>query len=58
MLSGPLSIDWSTIRLTIPGYVVWVAVLYALAGNSIAHLIGKPLVELNFARERVEADFR
>ena len=58
MLSGPLSIDWSAFRLTVPGYVVWVAVLYALAGNSIAHLIGKPLVELNFARERVEADFR
>jgi putative ATP-binding cassette transporter len=57
-LSGVLEIQWRTIHLTIPGYVVWVAVLYALIGNWIAHMIGRPLVALNFSRERVEADFR
>jgi vitamin B12/bleomycin/antimicrobial peptide transport system ATP-binding/permease protein len=57
-LSGPLTVRWGTAGLTIPGYIVWVAVLYALIGNWMTHLIGNPLVALNFARERVEADFR
>jgi len=57
-LSGPLMLRWGEVSLTIPGYVVWVAVLYAFVGNWMAHRIGKPLVELNFVRERVEADFR
>ncbi len=38
--------------------MVWVAVLYALAGSLLTHTIGRPLIGLNFARQRVEADFR
>jgi putative ATP-binding cassette transporter len=39
-------------------YIVWVALLYALIGDGLAHLIGKPLIALNFAQQGVEADFR
>jgi putative ATP-binding cassette transporter len=57
-LSGPLHFQWGGTTVVVPGYVVWVAVLYSLIGNGVAHLIGSPLVGLNFTRERVEADFR
>jgi ABC-type long-subunit fatty acid transport system fused permease/ATPase subunit len=38
--------------------MVWVAVLYALAGSLLTHFIGRPLIGLKFARQQVEADFR
>ena len=44
--------------LGIPGYLVWVAILYAAAGTLIAHLIGRPLVDLDIEQQRREADFR
>jgi putative ATP-binding cassette transporter len=43
---------------TIPGYLVWAALLYAIAGTALTHLIGRPLVRLNFNQQRYEADFR
>ena len=58
MLSGPLVLDVGTQRFVIPGYMVWIAVLYALAGDWVAHLIGKPLITLNFSQQGAEADFR
>jgi putative ATP-binding cassette transporter len=42
----------------IPGYLVWAALFYALAGTLLTHLIGWPLVALNFNQQRYEADFR
>ncbi len=54
VISGPLEVA----GVTIPGYMVWVALLYAIAGTWLTHLIGQPLIGMNFARQRVEADFR
>ena len=45
--------DWN-----IPGYLVWAAVVYAVIGTVLTHLIGWPLVGLNFLQQRYEADFR
>jgi vitamin B12/bleomycin/antimicrobial peptide transport system ATP-binding/permease protein len=45
--------DWS-----IPGYLVWAALLYAMIGTWLTHRIGRPLVTLFFQQQRVEADFR
>jgi putative ATP-binding cassette transporter len=42
----------------IPGYLVWAAVVYAVVGTALTHLIGWPLVGLNFMQQRYEADFR
>ena len=42
----------------IPGYLVWAALIYALVGTYFTHLIGWPLVGLNFMQQRFEADFR
>jgi vitamin B12/bleomycin/antimicrobial peptide transport system ATP-binding/permease protein len=55
-LSGTLTIPGSFIRL--PGYLVWTALLYALAGTWLTDWIGRPLVRLNFDQQRYEADFR
>ena len=42
----------------IPGYLVWAALIYAIFGTALTHLIGRPLVALNFQQQRFEADFR
>jgi vitamin B12/bleomycin/antimicrobial peptide transport system ATP-binding/permease protein len=42
----------------VPGYLVWVALIYAISVTFIAHLIGRPLIKLNFNKEKAEAGFR
>ena len=44
--------------ITIPGYMVWVALGYAVVGTWLTHLVGRPLALLSFRQQRVEADFR
>lgn len=53
-LSGTLAV----FGINIPGYMVWIAIVYAVLGTWITHLIGRPLIGLRFQQERVEADFR
>ena len=58
-LSGPADIalgHWTTLH--IPAYLVWAALLYAGIGTWLTVKIGRPLVPLNYARQRFEADFR
>jgi vitamin B12/bleomycin/antimicrobial peptide transport system ATP-binding/permease protein len=45
-------------EVSIPGYLVWAALLYAIVGTVVTHWIGKPLINLNFLQQRYEADFR
>ena len=45
-------------EVSIPGYLVWAALLYAIVGTAVTHWIGKPLIGLNFQQQRYEADFR
>jgi vitamin B12/bleomycin/antimicrobial peptide transport system ATP-binding/permease protein len=42
----------------IPGYLLWAALIYACIGTAFTHLIGRPLIGLNFLQQRYEADFR
>src|SRR5689334_1286596 len=58
VLSGPLPVPLFGEGFSIPGYMVWVALLYAGLGNWLAHTIGKALIGLNFNQQRYEADFR
>jgi putative ATP-binding cassette transporter len=53
---APLTIDGRT--LNIPGYLLWAALLYAIIGTTLSHLIGRRLIPLNFDQQRYEADFR
>ena len=57
-LSGALDFQLFGHAITIPGYMVWVAIAYALVGTSLTHLIGRRLVTLNFDQQRYEAEFR
>jgi putative ATP-binding cassette transporter len=52
-LEMPLGTGWH-----VPGYMVWVAIGYALLGTWINHNLGRPLAALNGLQQRVEADFR
>ena len=53
-LSGPVHL----LGLTIPGYMVWAALLYAAFGSVLTHFVGRPLAGLRFRQQQVEADFR
>ena len=57
-LSGSFSFDFNGGSYNIPGFMVWMAVLYCTVGSVIAHYIGRPQIKLNFQQQRVEADFR
>jgi len=57
-LSGRLAVPIGGLTLILPGYMVWVSILYAAGGTWLTDWIGRPLVRLNFDRQRYEADFR
>lgn len=53
-LSGSIHL----LGVTIGGYMVWVALIYAIIGTWLTHLVGRPLATLSFRQQRFEADFR
>jgi putative ATP-binding cassette transporter len=57
-VSGPLEVRFGDGLYVIPGYMVWVAFVYAVIGTTLTYFVGRPLVRLNFMQERYEADFR
>ena len=57
-LSGALEFTLGGERYELYGYMVWVAVVYAVVCSWLTHKLGRPLVKLNFDQQRYEADFR
>jgi len=57
-LSGALTLPLGANGVAVPGYMVWVALVYAIVGTWLTAKIGRPLVQLNFDQQRFEADFR
>ena len=57
-LSGGFSFDLGDSSYNIPGFMVWMALLYALSGSLLGHWIGRSMASLNFQQQRLEADFR
>jgi putative ATP-binding cassette transporter len=58
-LSGALTIPLGGgASIDIPGYMVFAALIYAVAGTMLTRWIGYPLIRLNFDQQRYEADFR
>lgn len=55
-LSANFSLPGSDIK--VPGFLFWVAFIYAASGTLITHLIGRALIHLYFERQHREADFR
>ncbi len=44
--------------IVIPGYMMWVAIVYSALGSWLTYKVGRPLVRVNFDLERYNADFR
>jgi vitamin B12/bleomycin/antimicrobial peptide transport system ATP-binding/permease protein len=57
-LSGDAPLHLFGVDYAIPGYLFWGALIYAVLGTAFTHLVGRPLVSLNFQLQRLEADFR
>ncbi|MBB3809491.1 ABC transporter ATP-binding protein/permease [Pseudochelatococcus contaminans] len=45
-------------EIAVPGLLLWVALVYAVLGTWLTHIIGRQLIPLNFAQQQYEADFR
>lgn len=46
------------ISLKIPGYMLWLTIVYVAFSTFVIYKTGKPLVALDYSQEKVEADFR
>ncbi len=57
-LSGNFTFTLAGSSYNIPGFMVWMALLYCLAGSLATHFIGRPQIKLNFEQQRYEANFR
>ena len=57
-LSGQLPLHVAGFSLSIPGYMVWVAILYAALGSVATHFVGRALIGINFDLQRYDAEFR
>jgi len=57
-LSGTAPLHLLGTTWAIPGYLFWAALIYAIAGTILTHLVGRPLTVLNYQQQRYEADFR
>ncbi|MCW5749985.1 MAG: ABC transporter ATP-binding protein/permease [Alphaproteobacteria bacterium] len=57
-LSGAMTARIGDTSLDIPGHMVWVALLYAGVGSTLAYLLGKPIVVATNLRQTQEAEFR
>ncbi len=57
-LSGTLTIPVGSFSLSIPGYMCWGAILYAIGGTFCSIYLGRPLIRLNYESQKREANFR
>jgi putative ATP-binding cassette transporter len=57
-LSAAAPLHLFGMNFNIPGYLLWAALIYAIIGTILTHLIGRALIALNFQQQRYEADFR
>ena len=57
-LSGSLDIPLGDTVLSVPGYLVFVTLIYSIVGTWLAHKVGRKLIRLNYDQQRFEADFR
>ncbi|APZ43529.1 ABC transporter ATP-binding protein [Acidihalobacter ferrooxydans] len=58
VLSAKVIVPWGGVEHHIPGFLVWVALLYAVAWTWVAARVGNPLIHLNYHQQRLQADFR
>lgn len=54
----PVAFTLPGTSFAVPGYIFWVAFFYAAAATWLTHIIGRPLIGLEFEQEKREANFR
>jgi putative ATP-binding cassette transporter len=57
-LSGIFVFSVGGSEFDIPGFMLWVALLYCVVGTVLTHFVGRALIPLNYQQQRREADFR
>lgn len=57
-ISGVLEFNFLNHHYSIGGYMVYVALFYAIIGTYLTFKVGKKLIKLNFQQQLYEADFR
>ena len=57
-VSSTLPLTIGGVDYSVPGYLVWAALGYAVVGSALTYYVGRPLIRLNFQQESREADFR
>lgn len=58
IVGGAFSFTLLGASITIPGYLVWVALGFALVATGVTHWIGSPLANIAKEKRVLEADFR
>ena len=58
MLSEQVKFDWDGKLVGIPGYMVWCALAFSVAGSTLTWWVGRPMVDDNAARYAREAEMR
>ncbi|MCW5737874.1 MAG: ABC transporter ATP-binding protein/permease [Enhydrobacter sp.] len=58
VLSGDLPVRLFGAEYSIPGYMVWCAIAYALIGSALTYALGRGLIDAGNVRQGREADFR
>ncbi|WP_026870567.1 ABC transporter ATP-binding protein/permease [Inquilinus limosus] len=58
VLSEGIVLRLDGMALSIPGYMVWCALLYAAAASWVSWRVGRPLIDINAERYAREADLR
>ncbi len=58
VFGGNLDIEIAGYTIQIMGYMVWIALLYAILGSLFSHFIAKKLIPLNYQQQQYEADLR
>lgn len=57
-ISGAFALTLFGYHISIPGYMVWIALIYAGAGTFLSAVVGRQLVDQNNRRAAFEAEFR
>ena len=57
-MSGVLSITLGGASFEVPGYMLWVALIYAAGGSWLMEKIGGRMVAIDYRQQQAEADFR
>ncbi len=58
VVGGTLSFALAGLNIVIPGYLVWIALIFAIVTTAITWRIGSPLTALNKKKAILEADYR